>query len=296
MRALVDVSSNPTEWFIDLQANSIGKSIAAIKGKVILLADGKPKENRIACLQSLSDRSKDLIIGFIENTLWGKRDSAEADLLVGVKDELITTFDDEESLKSLDEILEARSRGTKAGDSSIEFLRRAILPFAKISSKVEIFDKWGAGMLLNNNFLPLKELLALPDVEICMFTGIAKNDIESNLAFDIRSIEIETKFESVVKAARGESLNSSITRLHSYLIEGKDLHNRWIVFHLLENKSLIMSLPKGLVEFSPELMLEATSVDLKEDSYNVVNVRNQWQRYRPELPRKTSSWCGRVRF
>lgn len=296
MRALVDVSSNPTEWFIDLQANSIGKSIAAIKGKVILLADGKPKENRIACLQSLSDRSRDLIIGFIENTLWGKRDSAEADLLVGVKDELITTFDDEESLKSIDEKLEARSRGTKAGDSSIEFLRRAILPFAKISSKVEIFDKWGAGMLLNNNFLPLKELLALPDVEICMFTGIAKNDIESNLAFDSRSIEIETKFESVVKAARGESSNSAITRLHSYLIEGKDLHNRWIVFHLLENKSLIMSLPKGLVEFSSELMLEATSVDLKEDSYNVANVRNQWHRYRPELPRKTSSWCGRVRF
>jgi len=296
MRALVDVSSNPTEWFIDLQANSIGKSIAAIKGKVILLADGKSKESRIACLQSLSDRSKDLIIGFIENTLWGKRDSAEADLLVGVKDDLITAFDDEESLKSIEEKLEARSRGAKAGDSSIEFLRRTILPFAKISSKVEIFDKWGAGMLLNNHFLPLKELLALPDVEICMFTGIAKNDIESNLAFDRRSIEIETKFESVGKAARGESSNSAISRLNSYLIEGKDLHNRWIVFHLLENKSLITSLPKGLVEFSPELILEATSVDLKEDSYNVANVRNQWQRYRPELPRKTSSWCGRVRF
>jgi len=296
MRALVDASNNPTEWFIDLQANSLGKAIAAIRGKVILLSDGKPKENRIAHLSSLSDRSKDLIIGFIENSLWGRGGRAVPDLIVGVTDETISTLDDDENIRTLEEISIARSRGSKTGDSSIEYMRRAILPFARISSKVEIFDKWGAGMLLNNQFVPLEELLALSDVEICLFTGIAKNDIENNLAFDKRSLEIESKFEAVVSKARGESSNTSITRLHSFLVEGKDLHNRWMVFHLLENRSLIMSLPKGLVEFSPDRLLEATSVDLREDSFNSSNVRNQWLKYRPHSPRKTSSWCGRVRF
>jgi hypothetical protein len=48
MRALVQPSSNPTEWFLDLEPNSLGKTLAAIAGKVILLSDGKPKEERIA--------------------------------------------------------------------------------------------------------------------------------------------------------------------------------------------------------------------------------------------------------
>jgi len=296
MRALVQPSSNPTEWFLDLEPNSLGKTLAAIAGKVILLSDGKAKEERIACLTSLPDRSKDLIIGFMTESLWGRGGRETPDLVVGVDGETINVFDDYESFRVIDQIVKNRSRGSKKGDPSLDYLRRVILPFAKVSSKVEVFDKWIAGMLLNDQFLPLTELLAIPDLEISFFTGIAKNDIEDDLVFDKRSMEIEFKFESVISKARGESSNSSITRLNTLFIQGKDLHNRWIVFHLLENKTLIGDLNKGLVEFSPERLSETTSVTLIEDPFSSANVRNEWHKYRTDLPRKTSSWCGRVRF
>jgi hypothetical protein len=294
MRALVLVSNDATEWFESLQPQRLRMSVAAVKDKIILFSNTKSKRDLLSSISDIDDISRDILTSLIIQTPRGVLENVEIDCSVGISNEEVQTF--ETVLAKVQEVCGLRDRGGTTGESSSELFRRTILPLAHAASKVEIFDKYGAALLLNNHGAALKALLEVDNLEVIMHTGPSANDVESIQGYENRIQEIQKLWEGLLNRTRSSVSNKSLSRLNIYQIEGRQFHNRWIVFHYLEDSKLLMGLPKGLQEFASEKIREVTSFALNEDPSNITTVRSDWINFRKDLKRHTGSWIGNTRI
>lgn len=294
MRALVLVSNDATEWFESLQPQRLRMSVAAIKDKVILFSKAKSKRDLLSSISDIDDVSRDILTSLILQTPRGVLENVEVDCSVGISGEDVQTF--ETVLAKVQEVWGLRDRGGTTGEESTELFRRTILPLAHAALKVEIFDKYGAALLLNNHGAALKALLEVENLEVSMHTGPSANDVETIQGYENRIIEIQGLWEGLLNRTRSAGGNKSVSRLNVYQIEGRQFHNRWIVFHYLEDAKLLMGLPKGLQEFAPQKIREVTSFALNLDPSSITTVRSDWISFRKDLKRHAMSWIGNTRI
>jgi hypothetical protein len=294
MRALVHVSNDATEWFESLESQRLRISVAAVKGKVILFSTTDSKRDLLQSLSSMKEPGKQILTTLIMETPRGAIEKVEVDCCVGASENEISTF--ESVMGKVQEVCGQRDKGAKKGDDSAELFRRAILPLALAASKVEIFDKYGAALLLNKQAAALKALLEVENLEVILHTGPIANDVESIQEYNLRLNEIEELWVGMLNRTRASQSNKSVSRLTIYPIEGSELHHRWMIFHFLEDSKLLMSLHKGLQEFAFPKIREFTNFNLREDASEITALRADWINFRKDVKRYSVSWAGKSRI
>jgi hypothetical protein len=262
MRAVLQVSPSPTEWFDDAENPKLVRLYTKLLIDSAILTTEKRSVRDILCglIEIENETSKDIIAAFLSSTILAKRhkqdDSQHVDFRVGFWEDALTTVDDLIDGEKIKSLIEQRDPEIKVGESIVEVFSRTVGPFIDYVDHVVIADPYAGKAIASNNSSRLwliQKLIESKIERIHIYTGVP--DIKG-----VDSVVGLQRMRSKASLLLGAypSYAGKIT-FHVYEPNSLLFHNRRFALGI-DDKKICLLLEKGTDTFGTKKIREFTKL------------------------------------